>query len=109
MSVEYGGVAAAVAVTIFAIVYQGVMGVIALFTLVMGGIYTGAFTTTEAAGVGAAISLMLALVRRALTWRSFLKILEDSVSTSAMLFVIVLGRDHVRQLRQLHDDARRPA
>ncbi len=91
MSIEYAGVAAAVAVTTFAIIYQGVMGVIALFTLVMGGIYTGAFTTTEAAGVGASISLLLALVRGALTWRSFLKTLEDSVSTSAMLFVIVLG------------------
>jgi tripartite ATP-independent transporter DctM subunit len=89
--VEHAGIAGALAVAIFAIVYHGVMAVIALFALVMGGIYTGAFTTTEAAGIGAALSVLLATVRRALTWSSFLRILDDAVGTTSMLFMIVLG------------------
>ncbi len=49
---------------------SGVWGVILLFILVMGGIYGGIFTPTEAAGIGASGAFLFALLRRRLTWTS---------------------------------------
>ena len=69
----------------------GVWGVILLFVLVMGGIYTGAFTPTEAAGIGAFCGFLFALYRRALTWRILGAVLAESARTTAMLFTILFG------------------
>src|SRR5690348_5561908 len=60
----------AIAVFILSLVYKGVTSVIALFALVMGGIYGGVFTAVEGAGVGAFGALIFALARRTLTWRA---------------------------------------
>jgi C4-dicarboxylate transporter DctM subunit len=68
-----------------------IWGVLALFALVMGGMYGGFFTPTEAAGVGATGGFVFALARRALTWRALLDVLGESARTSAMLFTIVIG------------------
>ncbi len=64
---------------------------IALFILVIGGIYIGMFTPTEAAGVGAAGAFVIALLRRALTLRVLYDVLVDTVRMTAMLFAIVLS------------------
>ena len=74
-----------------AFVYEGVVSVIALFTLVMGGIYGGVFTPTEAAGVGAAGAFAFALARRRLGWRTLYGVLAESARTTSMLFVILIG------------------
>ena len=42
-------------------------GVLLLFTIVMGGIYLGVFTPTEAAGIGAGGAFVIALARRKLS------------------------------------------
>ena len=68
-----------------------VWGVLALFILVIGGIYLGLFTPSEAAGIGACGAFFFALFRRTLTWRSFFELLADSVQTTAMLFFILIG------------------
>ncbi len=73
------------------LVYKGVTSVIALFTLVMGGIYGGIFTATEGAGVGAMGALVFALARRALSWRSLYAALVESARTTSMLFLILIG------------------
>jgi tripartite ATP-independent transporter DctM subunit len=65
--------------------------VIALFVLVIGGIYVGAFTATEGAGIGAGGAFLFALVRRALTWRVLLQVLVESACTTSMLFMILIG------------------
>ena len=70
---------------------SGVWGTLLLFVLVMGGIYGGLFTPTEAAGVGAGGAFFIALARGALTWRSLLEVLTDSARTTAMLFVVLIG------------------
>lgn len=70
---------------------RGVAAVLALFAIVMGGIYLGVFTATEAAGIGAAGALLLALWRRALTWRSFYQLLVETAQTTAMMFAILIG------------------
>jgi tripartite ATP-independent transporter DctM subunit len=68
-----------------------IWGVLLLFAIVIGGIYGGLFTATEAAGVGAMGGLLFALARRELTWKSLLEVLGESGRTSAMLFTILIG------------------
>ena len=70
---------------------RGVWGMLLLFALVMGGLYVGWFTPVEAAGIGAAGAFLIALARRALDRRLFLRILVESGRTSAMLFIILIG------------------
>lgn len=64
---------------------------IALITLVLGSIFAGWATPTEAAGVGAAGSVLLAVFNRALTWPVFLEVCQRSALTGAMLFGIFVG------------------
>ncbi|MGE0735695.1 MAG: TRAP transporter large permease [Alphaproteobacteria bacterium] len=68
-----------------------IWGVLALFGLVMGGIYLGIFTPTESAGVGAGGAILLGLARRQLNWTLIREVLIDSVRTSATLFFILIG------------------
>jgi C4-dicarboxylate transporter, DctM subunit len=65
--------------------------VIMLFVLVIGGIYVGAFTATEGAGIGAGGAFLFALFRRALTWRVLFEVLVESARTTSMLFMILIG------------------
>ena len=64
---------------------------LALFLLVIGGIYTGAFTPTEAAGIGAIGTFVLALLARRMTPKVLLSCLVDTVKTTAMIFTILIG------------------
>ena len=68
---------------------KGVWGIIVLVVLVMGTIYTGIATPTEAAGVGAAGALLLALPR--LTFGAFKSVMLETARTTALIFAIVAG------------------
>lgn len=70
---------------------SGVWGVILLFILVMGGIYGGVFTPTEAAGIGASGAFFFALLRGRLSWASLYDILIQTVRTTAMIFGVLIG------------------
>lgn len=70
---------------------NGVWGVLILFSIVMGGIYGGVFTPTEAAGIGAGGAFVISLARRSLTLMTLFDILTDTARTSAMLFTVVIG------------------
>ena len=60
--------------------------------VLLGGIYSGAFTPTEAAAVAALHSLILAaVVFRALTWRSFWGVVMESTRGSAVITLILAG------------------
>ena len=61
------------------------------FIVVIGGIYGGIFTPTEAAGIGVLALLVIAIVMRRLNWTNFKQSLLKSVHTSAMIFVIIIG------------------
>lgn len=65
--------------------------VMVLFALVMGGLYMGIFTPTEAAGVGAFCALCFSLLRGRMKWSNFKNSLTSTVSTTGMLFLIVMG------------------
>jgi C4-dicarboxylate transporter DctM subunit len=66
-------------------------GVLILFVVVIGGIYLGVFSPTEAAGVGACGACIFALVRGRLGWSNFKSSLLGSVKTVSMIFMILLG------------------
>ncbi len=70
-------------------VLSGGVEVIIIFVVVMGGLYIGWFTPTEAGGVGAFATLVVALVRRKLNWQGFVNSLTDSVRISAMIMFLV--------------------
>jgi len=70
---------------------KGVWGVLLLFFIVMGGIYAGIFTPTEAAGIGATGAFLFTLFRKKLTLGILKKVLVDSASTTAMIFFLLIG------------------
>jgi C4-dicarboxylate transporter DctM subunit len=65
--------------------------VLTLFIIVIGGIYMGIFTPTEAAGIGAFGAFIFAVGKKRLTWTAFKGSLSSSIKTSVMVFVIILG------------------
>ncbi len=62
-----------------------------LIFMVLGSIFLGFATPTEAAGVGAFGSILLAAYNRRLTWANFLEVCKRSALTVAMLFGIFVG------------------
>lgn len=64
---------------------------IAVIFISIGGIYAGVFTPVEAAGVGAFLVLVFALIGRRLTLTSLHEVFLDTVKTSTMLYVIIIG------------------
>jgi C4-dicarboxylate transporter, DctM subunit len=65
--------------------------VVLLFIVVIGGIYKGIFTPTEAAGIGAFGTFLFSLLRRKLNWSNFCQSLASTVETTGMLFLVILG------------------
>ncbi len=68
-----------------------IWGVLALFTLVVGGLYGGIFTATEASSIGATGALVFAASRRKLSWPLVLESLVEAGKTTAMIFAIAFG------------------
>lgn len=68
-----------------------VLAVLLLFTLIIGGIYLGVFTPTEAGGAGAFGAFVFALWRRALTFRIFIDCLVETARITSMLFIVLVG------------------
>ena len=62
-----------------------------LFMFVLGGMYGGLFTTTEAAGMGAMGALILGLVRRTLPLGEVIEAVVGSLKVTASIFVVVIG------------------
>jgi tripartite ATP-independent transporter DctM subunit len=71
--------------------FVGVLETLLIFLMVMGGIFFGIFTPTEAASAGAFLTLLIALVRRQLNWQGFVQSLADTTRISCMVMVIVTG------------------
>ncbi len=69
----------------------GVWSTLMLFLVVMGGIYAGVFTPTEAAGIGAGSAFLIALFRHTLNFKVLYEILSDTAKTTASLFAVVIG------------------
>ena len=73
------------------IALRRVWGVALLFLVVMGGIYLGVFTPTEAGGIGAFGGFLFALLRGGLPWRTLFGVLVETALLTSMLFVVLIG------------------
>jgi tripartite ATP-independent transporter DctM subunit len=62
-----------------------------LFVFIIGGIYLGVFTPTEAGGMGAMGAFLFCLWRRVLTAKIFLECLLETAQTCSMLFIVLVG------------------
>ncbi len=65
--------------------------VLLLFGVVIGGIYMGWFSPTEAAAIGAFGAILLAFFKRQLDHAVFLNCLSETAVTSGMIFMILIG------------------
>lgn len=67
------------------------MPIISLIVIVLGGIYSGWFTPTEAGAAGAAAALIIALIRRKLTWPRLWRVLVDTGLMSASILLLIIA------------------
>jgi len=66
-------------------------GVLVVILLILGGIYTGTFTPTEAGAVGVFGVILVALAGRYLTWKGFKGAVKETAGMLAMIFILVIG------------------
>ncbi|MEM7024677.1 MAG: TRAP transporter large permease [Pseudomonadota bacterium] len=71
----------------------GVIAVVALFVIIMTGIYGGFFTPTEAAGIGAATAFVIAMVMGGAGLKQLFRAGLESARATAMIFAIVIGAE----------------
>jgi C4-dicarboxylate transporter, DctM subunit len=64
---------------------------IALVLGIIGGLYGGVVTPTEAGAAGALLATVIGSVQRTLTWEKFFDSLQDAMSTTAQLFFVGMG------------------
>jgi tripartite ATP-independent transporter DctM subunit len=69
----------------------GTWGILALFLLIILGLYFGIFAPSEAGAVGAFGALVITALRRKLNWRSLYSALRSSCEITCFLFSIVIG------------------
>ena len=69
----------------------GVIEAIAIFILVMGGLFIGLFTPTEAGAVGVFCTFIVAVATRKLTWDGLVNSIVETLKISCMVFVLVTG------------------
>ena len=62
-----------------------------LIFLIMGGIYFGVVTPTEAAAIGCGASILLSIIYRELTWKSFWEALSEGVAANCVVMFIIVG------------------
>ena len=70
---------------------SGMGDTLTVFFMVMGGLFFGLFTPTEAAGVGVFGVLLVSLLRRQLTWEGLVKSLYETLRTSCMVMFLIAG------------------
>ncbi len=70
---------------------KGVLGMLALFVLILGGILGGIFSPTEGGAVGVAGAFIISVFRRKLTFKGFITACERTVHITAKLLMILIG------------------
>jgi len=69
----------------------GVIEAVTIFVLVIGGLYFGVFTPTEAGAAGVLITLVVSFTTRKLTWKGFIRSIGDTLKISCMVYMLVTG------------------
>lgn len=70
---------------------KDVIWVVLLFFVVLGGMFSGIFTVNESAAIGAAFAFLIMIIRRKFTWKALLAVLKDSIKSTAMVYIILIG------------------
>jgi tripartite ATP-independent transporter DctM subunit len=70
---------------------KGLIWMAVLFVCVFFMMFSGMFTINEAAGGGAFLAMLITLIRRRLTWKTFISIMKDSIKTTSMVFLVLIG------------------
>ena len=70
---------------------SGVWPFCLLFLVIIGGLYLGVFTATEAGGIGAGAALIISIAQRRITLPNFREIFVETANTSVMLYVVLFG------------------
>ncbi len=69
---------------------QGTWAILLLIIVVMGGLWGGVFTANEAAGIGAAGTMAIAMVKKRLTWRGTIQVFTVAAVMSANIFLLLV-------------------
>lgn len=69
----------------------GVIEAVIIFVLIIGGLYLGVFTPTEAGAVGVFFTLAVTVTRGRITWKGFASSVTETLKISAMVFFLVTG------------------
>jgi tripartite ATP-independent transporter DctM subunit len=72
-------------------VFTKITPIILLIVIVLGGIYGGVFTATEAGGTGALAALIFTLIRRKLTWASLWRVLVETGHVTAAICILLIA------------------
>ena len=70
---------------------RDIWAVVLLFVFIIGGLYAGMFTATEAAGMGAGGAFIISVLRQKLSRADFWRCLIESLRTTAAVFTILIG------------------
>ncbi len=62
-----------------------------IFGMVIGGLMNGFFTPTEAGSIGTFAVLLLSLVKKDLTWKGYVKSIQESLRTACMVLMLIVG------------------
>jgi C4-dicarboxylate transporter DctM subunit len=69
----------------------GIFPAMILFLLAIGGLFLGWFSPTQAGSIGAGGALIIGLIRRKLTWKTFFEAGKDGLLTACMVLFIITG------------------
>lgn len=70
---------------------KGGIAMVVLFAVVIGGIFGGWFTANEASAIGAMMGFLYLIVKRRFTFKVLIDSLRETVKTSGMIFLILIG------------------
>jgi tripartite ATP-independent transporter DctM subunit len=69
----------------------GLIPMVILFGIVFVGMFSGWFTINESAAAGALVALIMMIVMRKFTWKSFFNVMKETVKTTGMTYLILIG------------------
>jgi C4-dicarboxylate transporter DctM subunit len=69
----------------------GVIEAVTIFVLVIGGLYVGLFTPTEAGAAGVFFTLVVSIASRRLSWRGFVDSFRETLKISCMVYMLITG------------------
>lgn len=70
---------------------KGILPIAIIFLIVIGSLYGGICTPTEASAIGASGAVLVSLAMKRLTWANFRKAVSDTGMVSAFIFAVIVG------------------